>query len=366
MKARVIAIYLPQFHPIPENDEFWGKGFTEWINVAKSRPLFKGHYQPQLPADLGFYDLRIPQVREEQARLAREAGIEGFMYWQYYFGDKKMLLERPFEEVLHSGKPDFPFCLGWANHSWQTLTWKSDASHKEGKTMIMEQKYAGEQQYREHFYYNLSAFRDSRYMKVDGKPIFVIWNPADHSEEIKKLIDIWRELAKMENLPGIHFVGQEVYKMDNECLYSMGFDAVYQNKILESQTKVTNKWWWHIRHGLIKMLGITSFLDKYKYERVEPYLVTEEAKNINVYPTLLAGYDRSPRAARKAIILYDFNPVIWRKHIKNVLSHIQHKDTENKIVMLKSWNEWGESNYMEPDRVYGKEKLNVLREELES
>ena len=123
-KARVIAYYLPQFHPIPENDEYWGKGFTEWTNVGKAKPLFKGHYQPRVPADLGYYDLRMSEIREAQADLARDAGIEGFCYWHYWFGNGKQLLERPFNEVLASGKPDFPFCLGWANHSWTTKTWK--------------------------------------------------------------------------------------------------------------------------------------------------------------------------------------------------------------------------------------------------
>ena len=124
MKARVIAYYLPQYYPIRENDQMWGKGFTEWTNVAKAKPLFRGHYQPQIPADLGFYDLRLKEVRNEQVKLAKKAGIEGFCYWHYWFGNGKRILERPFEEVLQSGSPDFPFCLGWANHSWSNKTWK--------------------------------------------------------------------------------------------------------------------------------------------------------------------------------------------------------------------------------------------------
>ena len=128
MKARVIGLYLPQFHPVECNDKYWGKGFTEWTNVVKARPLFPGHYEPRIPADLGFYDLRLAEVREAQAQLAQEAGMEGFCYWHYYFKDGVEVLERPFDEVVNSGEPDFPFCLGWANHSWTTKTWTKSAS----------------------------------------------------------------------------------------------------------------------------------------------------------------------------------------------------------------------------------------------
>ena len=198
-KARVIAFYLPQFHPIPENDKWWGKGFTEWTNVAKAKPLFRGHYQPRIPADLGFYDLRVPEVREQQAQLAREAGIEGFCYWHYWFGNGKQLLERPFNEVLVSGKPDFPFCLGWANHSWTTGTWTRGGDAQ----MIAEQTYPGKNDYLSHFQYALRAFQDERYITVDGKPLFVIFDPYALPQDF---IPYWRELAEQAGLKGIHFV----------------------------------------------------------------------------------------------------------------------------------------------------------------
>src|SRR5690606_21147409 len=204
-KARVIAFYLPQYHPIPENDETWGKGFTEWTNVGKARPLFKGHYQPRVPADLGYYDLRLPEVREAQAQMAREAGIEGFMYWHYWFGNGKRVLERPFNEVLESGKPDFPFCLGWANHSWTTHSWNSKTQWKKN-AVIFEQLYPGVDDFINHFNTVLPAFKDSRYITVDDKPIFMGYAPQE-IPDVKLFVTTWRKLAEENGLPGIHFVG---------------------------------------------------------------------------------------------------------------------------------------------------------------
>ena len=149
MKARIIALYLPQFHPIPENDEWWGKGFTEWTNVAKAKPLFKGHLQPRIPADLGFYDLRLPQVRSQQAMMAKDAGIEGFCYYHYWFAGKQ-LLETPFNEVVSSGEPDFPFCLCWANHTWSNKTWEKSSFYKKDSTLI-KQTYPGDDDNVMHF-----------------------------------------------------------------------------------------------------------------------------------------------------------------------------------------------------------------------
>ena len=364
-KARVIAFYLPQYHPIPENDETWGKGFTEWTNVVQARPLFKGHYQPRIPRDLGFYDLRLPEAREAQAQLAQKAGIEGFMYWQYYFGNGRMLLERPFEEVLKSGEPDFPFCLGWANHSWQTKTWKRDASKKEGKTMIMEQLYGGESQYIDHFYYNLPAFKDSRYLTVNGKPIYVIWNPVDHPEEISLLIRIWRNKAKENDLPGIHFVGIQNIGHSISEIKSIGFDAICQARVQQAlfggeHYSTLTKVFRLIR----EKLGIAIRLDKADFGKRYPLLVTSDAERDDVYPMLLAGYDRSPRAGKNAMIFYNFTPKTWEKHIKDVLRYIKHKDEEHNIVFLKSWNEWGESNYLEPDLKFGTTMLDILRNEI--
>lgn len=162
-KIRVLAFYLPQFHPIPENDKWYGKGFTEWTNVGKAKPLFRGHYQPRVPADLGYYDLRVPETRQAQADMAREYGVEAFCYWHYWFGNGRRLLERPFNEVLESGKPDFPFCLAWANHSWRGIY-----NGVKTKESLIDQTYGGLSDYERHFYDVLPAFEDKRYVTVDG------------------------------------------------------------------------------------------------------------------------------------------------------------------------------------------------------
>ena len=199
-KARLIAYYLPQFHTIPENDKWWGKGFTEWTNVKKAKPLFSGHYQPQLPADLGFYDLRIPGIREKQARMAKEHGIEGFCYWHYWFMGKK-LLERPLEEVLKSKKPKFPFCIGWANENW-TGVW-----HGAPNNVLQKQEYS-EEDHINHFNYLLPFFLDDRYLKIDGKPIFLVYRPNQISHP-KKFTSLFKKLAKENGLRGIHIIANE-------------------------------------------------------------------------------------------------------------------------------------------------------------
>ena len=356
---RIIAFYLPQFHAIPENDEWWGKGFTEWTNVRSAQPLFSGHDQPKVPGELGYYNLLDPEVRERQAELARYAGIEGFCYWHYWFGNGRQLLEKPFNDVLQSGKPDFPFCMGWANHSWSRKTWTK--YKKRGDQMLIEQLYPGEQDIIAHFENVLPAFKDPRYITVDEKPMFLVWAPMDLPEQ-RRFIATWNDLAQKNGLPGIHFVGLKggPHKYWNSPL-SVGFDAVcWENFWLaERNTSFVKS---RLYPRLQEYLNTSFLLKKYKYESLINHYFSDVDTKDNVYPTIVPNYDRSPRGGKKAIIYYGSTPELYRIHLQQALDVIKDKEKEHQILFLRSWNEWGEGNYIEPDAKYGRQYLDVMHE----
>lgn len=353
-KARVIALYLPQFYPIPENDEWWGKGFTEWMNVGKARPLFHGHYQPRVPADLGYYDLRVSETRKAQADMAREYGIEGFCYWHYWFGNGKRLLERPFNEVLLSGEPDFPFCLAWANESWRGFF-----HGIKSKDTLITQLYPGKEDYITHFYEVLPAFKDTRYITVDGKPLFMIYHPFDHPE-MKSFIEVWRDLAIKSGLKGIHFVGQ-TYHIDREKedLMKMGFDAINVVRLFEFEQKAKlayryAKW----RH---KIFRIPKVLE---YKKASSFFVADEEYEENIIPTVIPNWDHTPRSRNKALVLNHADPLYFAKHMEDVMARVENKPFEHRLAFVKSWNEWAEGNYLEPDLRYGLRYLEVIKRTL--
>ena len=216
---RVIAFYLPQYHPFPENDRWWGAGFTEWRNVVKARPLFRGHYQPHLPADLGFYDLRVPEVRQQQAALAERYGLSGFCYYHYWFNGHR-LMQRPVEEMLASGKPDFPFMLCWANENW-TRAW--DGGEQE---VLIRQEYSEEDD-RAHIRYLLDeVFRDPRYIRVDGKPVFAVYRSALFPD-IRRTIEVWREEATARGVE-LYLCRVESFNAAGREELAVGFDAAIE------------------------------------------------------------------------------------------------------------------------------------------
>jgi Glycosyltransferase WbsX len=362
LKARAIAFYLPQFHPIPENDNWWGTGFTEWTNVAKAKPLFKGHYQPHLPADLGFYDLRVPEVRLAQAELAKAHGVEGFCYWHYWFGNGKRLLERPFHEVLTSGKPDFPFCLGWANETWSGI-W-----HGAPDKILIEQTYPGPKDYEDHFNAVLPAFRDKRYITIDGRQVFVVYKPGNIPDP-NEFVRIWNGLSKEAGLKGFHFVGVG----QNWVPHNHGFDSVVSSapgslarclrknllhrKIDQYLDKLFNESWDSLKTKYLGRPFVRS------YEQYVNEVNTNELPNYEI-PVVVSNWDNTARSGRNGLVLHNSRPDLFRILLRKALKQIQMRPLDSRVVFLKSWNEWAEGNYLEPGRTFGTSYLQVIKEEL--
>ena len=352
---RVIAFYLPQFHDIPENDEWWGKGFTEWRNVAKAKKLFRGHYQPRIPADLGFYDLRVPETRIAQADMAKEYGVEGFCYWHYWFGNGKRLLERPFNEVLNSKEPDFPFCLAWANESWRGIY------HGLGqRNVLIEQLYPGEEDYKAHFSEVLPAFKDERYIRVDNKPLFMIYRPLEF-DDVTSFINLWQQLAKESGLDGVYFVANHYNTDDIDRIKQLGFNAVNVVRLKDYEYRKRKekpfrfllfRRWNHLLKG---MKGV------YSYKTVIKYLSGDEDKDTTTFPSIVPNWDHSPRSGNRTYLLHNSTPQYFEQHIRDVFDKVKDKPAQQKIVFLKSWNEWAEGNYMEPDMKWGMQYLQTLK-----
>ncbi len=342
-KVRPIAFYLPQFYPTLENDEWWEPGFTEWTNVTRSKPLFDGHYQPRFPRDLGFYDLRVPDTREKQAELARYAGIEGFCYWHYWFAGRR-LLDDVFREVVESGKPDYPFCLCWANHSWYAKTWTPNAPDK----LLIEQTYPGVQDYENHFYAMLPAFRDHRYMKVEGKLIFGIFAPIGF--DIKTFAEVWNALAIKEGLPTFWFFAlvkkeEQLEKFDKTQYNAVVFDTVADAYSSEGYSWLKAHW-----RELKRRLHIPYAVeyDVYIQKTMELF-----RKHPDIVPCINPDFDHSPRAGWRSTILKNSTPEKWGDLCQRVRNIVEDQSSNEGVIFIKAWNEWGEGNYMEPDQKWG-------------
>lgn len=355
-RVRAIAYYLPQFHPIPENDQWWGKGFTEWTNVAKACPLFKGHYQPHLPADLGFYDLRLPEVREAQAQLAREAGIEGFCYWHYWFHGRR-LLERPFEEVLKTGRPNFPFCLGWANESW-SRRWSG-----EDEEILIEQRYSDEDDLA-HARWLAAAFADPRYLTVGRRPLFVLYRP-DRLPNAQRTIETLRRECLRLGLKEPYVVGRDThccgqdtrrygcditeYAAPNLPALRGAFRGLSVDTLLRNSCQ-----------------GILSAkLKVYPYEKAIAAMARRRPSHPHL-PGFFVGWDNTARRGRDAIAITQATPAAVGRALKDLVATVAAKPPEHRIIFLNAWNEWAEGMHLEPDQKHGHGLLRAVREALNS
>ena len=350
----ILAHYLPQFHPIPENDVWWGPGFTEWTNVTRARPLFHGHAQPHLPTDLGFYDLRVPEVREAQAALARHHEITGFCYWHYWFGGR-LLLQRPFEEVLSLGQPDFPFCVAWANQSWSGI-W-----HGAPDRILIEQTYPGPEDEVLHFAYLRRAFEDPRYIRVNGRPILIIYNPADLPEPAR-FVEQWQSMADKAGLGGLYLVAALIERMVGRgenpypTLSEDGFDAAIHYEFPFDYTLGSR-----FRETLIAR-RLMRGPKRYPYRGTLPQPSFDITGR--VIPCVYPNWDNTPRSGRSGVVATNATPERFGVQLRRAIELSAASPDDEQIVMIKSWNEWAEGNYLEPDREYGSARLETLATEV--
>jgi hypothetical protein len=349
--ARLIALYLPQFHPVPENNEWWGPGFTEWTNTAKARPLFRGHYQPHVPADLGFYDLRVSETREEQANLAQQYGIEAFCYYHYWFGSGRQILERPFAEVVATGQPDFPFCVCWANETW-TGIW-----HGAPNRVLIEQTYPGDEDHRAHFEALLPAFTDRRHLTVDNMPVFCIYKP-EKLPGSKRTLELWRNMARAVGLAGLYILGMSADVGWNA--EAAGYDGKVCLPLVLARPWVSKrqplKW---LKRQIALRAGMPSF---HPADQFVSDLEELRPLPLEWHPCLIHAWDNTPRSGKHGVVLRGGSPAQFGKLLDVAIDAVSRKDPEHRLVFLKSWNEWAEGNHLEPDRRDGKSYLEVIRQ----
>ena len=355
--VRTIAFYLPQYHPVPENDEWWGKGFTEWRNVAKSKPLFPGHYQPHLPADMGFYDLRLPEVREAQAELARQHGIHGFCYYHYWFNGRR-ILERPFNEVLESGKPDLPFCLCWANENW-TRVWDGGE-----RNVLLGQHYSHEDDLA-HIRSLMHAFKDPRYIRINGKPLFLVYrtellpDPATTSA-------LWQEEARKAGLPGLYLARVENFVKDVDP-NSIGFDAAVE--FAPDSSKAGKTLFRGRVSSLLSKLNLLPavFQDNrvYSYPATVLGMLSKPEPNYRWFRCVSPMWDNSARRSVNANIFIGAKPSIYKHWLSRIIARTRQKyESDEQIVFVNAWNEWAEGCHLEPDQKSGRAYLEATRDAL--
>jgi predicted O-methyltransferase YrrM len=343
--VKVFAFYLPQFHPIPENDRWWGKGFTEWTKVARGRPQYAGHYQPHLPERLGFYDLRLPETRQRQAELARSHGISGFCYYYYSFG-AKTLLDRPLLEMLESGEPDMPFCLFWANENW-TRRWDGDE-----RKVLIEQRYGPELDVAliEEL---VPFFRDRRYLRVRGAPVLLVYHPGAIPEPFETIAR-WRRTARAHGLPDLHLVAALTFGLADPR--SLGFDAAVEfpphGEIFASD--------------LCTPEGVQpDFSGRVvDYHTVLQRQLARPPRPFRVYRTAMAGWDNSARLGKAGTIFHHASPEAYETWMRALVTEARLGHPDHRFVFVNAWNEWAEGAHLEPDQRFGTGYLEATRRAL--
>lgn len=371
---KIIAFYLPQFHNIPENNEWWGDGFTEWVNVKKAVPLYEGHEQPRIPLDDNYYNLLDDNVKVWQSKLAKKYGIYGFCYYHYWFNGK-LLLEKPMEQMLANKEIDLPFCISWANEAW-TKAWVNEETK-----VLIPQKYGVKKEWKEHFEYLVPFFKDDRYIKENNKPLFIIYRPEVISC-LNPMLKYWKQLAIVHGFDGIEFAYQSLAfeeledRDDRYFKYEIEFQPTYaRNDLTVSKYSHIKKFRKRVARLVERKSGIDllrfgwSALSKMAKSNIISYddawnailkRVPDSTKSV---PGAFVGWDNSPRHGNRARIFVGDTPEKFKNYMSKQIKRakrIYHKD----MIFLYAWNEWAEGGYLEPDTRNGYKYLEAIRDAL--
>lgn len=372
---KLIAFFLPQFHTIPENDEWWGKGFTEWTNVKKAVPLFEGHDQPRIPLHKNYYILTDDSVKKWQADLAKQYGLFGFCYYHYWFKGGKKLLEKPAEQMLSNKEIDIPFCFSWANENW-SKNW--DGGNRE---VIMPQEYGGKKEWEVHLQYLLPFFRDKRYITIDGKPLFIIYKP-EQIVDIYQMARYFRKRVQEEGFPGICLAFQypsyysDMYYRGDIFDYRIAFEPVFSRDKQAHGAPGTDKY-----VKLIRKLTGEQLLSAYRKKRQKmlgssrksashlAHLSYDEAWNTILHcewteellPGAFVDWDNTPRN-RNGVVYDGFSIDSFEKYFHELV--LRAKQEKKPMVFINAWNEWAEGAFLEPDEKYENRKLEAIKRSL--
>lgn len=359
---KIIAFYLPQFHAIKENDEWWGKGFTEWENIKSSKPLYKSHNMPRIPYNNNYYNLTDVKTLEWQANIAKKNGIYGFAYY-HYWSEGKMLLEKPAEIMLKHSSVDIPFCFSWANHTW-TRCWANKSDE-----VLWEQHYGNKDDWEKHFYYLLPFFRDPRYIRIDDKPLMILYNPIG-VEEFPEMMREWKKLAIQNGLNGICFVNQENQfnheseKKGKEFSYGIEFQmnrAVreYAKKsVLFQVERILNR-----IADKIPVFRCKCTTMHYSYDTIWKIILHEKPLGPTWFPGAFVDWDNTPRRKNRGQVCTDVSPEKFEYYLTQQIKRAREIYNKDYLFMF-AWNEWGESGYLEPDEKNGYKMLEAVKKSL--
>jgi lipopolysaccharide biosynthesis protein len=355
---KLIAFYLPQFHPIPENDAWWGRGFTEWTNVTRAKPLFKGHHQPHLPADLGFYDLRLAETRQAQADMAREYGLHGFCYYHYWFNGHE-LLERPFDEVLASGEPDFPFCLCWANENW-SRRW--DGREEE---VLIAQDYSAYDPHA-HLKKLLPAFADPRYIKIDQRPFFAVYWP-DHIPNLEEVTESWRKTAWENGIAGLYLCAVRSHRScwSGKDARQHGFDAIidFEPHPLTMPQKLSAgrlRRLWSMLWNRVAGKEVVRSCVRFDYAEIVQRALQRQGDGVR-HPCVFPSWDNVSRRKNGGRVMQNTDPKLYANWLKAAIQSARQNPVNERFVFINAWNEWAEGCHLEPDLLCGKRFLEATK-----